>query len=78
MTGAITFGFGMGAFVFGIVSSMLINPRNLQMEKVGSNDIYGPEVANNSLIALRKISLCWAILTIVALFLIKIRTNEGE
>ena len=29
VTGIITFGFGMGAFVFGIVSSMLINPHNL-------------------------------------------------
>ena len=32
ITGAITFGFGIGSMLFGIISTLLINPNNLKME----------------------------------------------
>lgn len=78
VTGAITCGFGVGSFLFGIVSTLLINPNNMQMEKVGKDHLYGPEVANNTMTALRKLAVYWGILTILALFLIKIKTNDEE
>lgn len=76
MTGTITFGFGVGSFVFGILATLLINPDNLKMQTVGKNHVYGPEVANNSMMALRKLAVYWALLTILALFIIKIKTKE--
>lgn len=76
VTGFITCGFGIGSFLFGIVSTLLINPDNLKMETIGKDHVYGVEVANNTMIALRKLSVCWAILTIFALFLIKIEGKE--
>jgi hypothetical protein len=62
--------------VFGILATLLINPNNLKMEIVGKDQFYGPEVSNNAMMALRKISVYWALLTIAALFLIKIKTND--
>jgi len=76
VTGIITFGFGIGSFLFGILSTLLINPDNLKMEKIGSEHVYGPEVANKTMMALRKLSVCWILLTVMALFLIKIENKE--
>ena len=78
VTGVITFGFGIGSFAFGILSTLLINPNNLKMEKVGKDSVYGPEVADNVMVALRKLAVCWVVLTIIALFLIKIEQKEEQ
>ena len=76
VTGVITCGFGIGSFLFGIVSTLMINPDNLKMETVGKDHVYGPMVANNLIAALRKLALCWACLTIIGLLLIKIDREE--
>ena len=72
VTGIITCGFGIGSFLFGIVSTLLINPHNLKMETIGNDHIYGLDVANNTMYALRKLAIYWAIFTVIALILIKI------
>lgn len=48
------------------------------MEKVGKDSVYGPEVADNVMVALRKLAVCWVVLTIIALFLIKIEQKEEQ
>lgn len=78
ITGIITCGFGIGSFLFGIVSTMMINPNNLKMETVGLHQVYGPEVANNTMTALRKLAVYWAILTLIALFLIKVDRPQEQ
>lgn len=42
VTGVITCGFGVGSFLFGIVSTLMINPDNLKMEAIGKDHVYGP------------------------------------
>lgn len=76
VTGVIICGFGVGSFVFGIVSTVLINPANQKAELVGQDQVYGPQVANNSMNALRTLALCWAGLGSIALLLIKVKEDE--
>lgn len=76
VTGVIICGFGVGSFVFGIISTFLINPTNQQTELIQDQHVYGSQVANNSMGALRTLALCWAALTAIALILIKIKRVE--
>lgn len=72
VTGVISCGFGVGSFLFGIVSTMLINPENQQMETIGSEQVYGSTVADRIIPAMRVLAVCWALMTVIALLLIKI------
>ena len=80
VTGMISCGFGIGSFLFGIVSTLLINPNNLKMDTIGRHHehVYGPEVADNTMVALRKMAVYWTILTLIALILIKLDKKEQE
>ena len=44
MTGIVLCGFGLGSFMFGLISSALVNPDGIDPDKTGT---YPPEVANN-------------------------------
>jgi len=72
VTGVIICGFGIGSFLFGLVSTLIINPNNLKTISIdmGSDQIYGKNVAGNALGALRTLALCWTVMIIIALFLI--------
>lgn len=73
VTGVIICGFGVGSFVFGIVSTILINPANQKTELLDHHLVYGPQVADNSMPALRTLAMCWSILGCLALLLIKVK-----
>lgn len=69
VSGVIIGGFGFGTFIFGFISTALINPNDYSLKK-HHEKYYPPEVADNTPICLRWLCLMWAILALIAIILV--------
>ena len=65
--GIVISGFGCGAFFFNFISTALVNPDNLKPEL----GLYPKEVGDKVPFMIRSCAVIWAVLTVIAVLLIK-------
>ena len=65
VSGIIVAGFGFGAFIFGFISTFIVNPYNLQIDK--KNGGYFPKQVSDNIPLMYKLLLfVWAIFVLIA------------
>lgn len=71
VSGVIIGGFGLGSFIFGLISTLLINPNNNKPNiKVGSLNLYNEQVASELIVSMRFLIFLWAVLATVGICLL--------
>jgi len=72
VTGIILAGFGFGSFVFSFMALDIVNPDNAKPDKLpDGNIVYSPEIAERVPALMRALAVCFGILGIVAMILVK-------
>ena len=70
-SGIILCGFGFGSFIFGFISTALVNPNNESpVEQPDGDKLYSYEVAENVPSMLRYLSAMWVVLGIFGIILV--------
>ena len=62
ITGLIVAAFGFGGFTFGFVCYGTVNPNNEMPITIDGDTMYGPDIANNVPLMLKRMSIAWVIL----------------
>ena len=65
VTGIIVGGFGLGAFIFGLITSAVANPDNLERVEIDGEDYFPKEVADNVPKMYNALQLGWLVLAII-------------
>ena len=77
VSGIIIGGFGLGSFLFGLLSTLLINPSNSKPDiKVGSLNLYNSDVANHLIDSMRMLIFIWSILAILGIAFLSVKKTE--
>ena len=77
VSGLIIGGFGLGSFIFGLISTLLINPKNSKPDiKVGSIYLYDKEVASHLITSLRILIVIWLVLAILGVSLLSAKKQD--
>jgi MFS family permease len=68
-TGVILAGFGVSPFIFGIITTAIVNPDNVKRVKdIGSGHSFFPESVSSKIPEMYRICLCiWAVLAVISL-----------
>lgn len=75
ISGIVLAGFGVGSFIFNIVSTLIVNPKNLD---TGKNGFYPQSVSKHVPSMITKISIIWSILIVISVYLIKPLKKQEE
>jgi MFS family permease len=79
VSGIIIGGFGLGSFIFGLISTLLINPGNSKPNvKVGSLNLYDKVVADHLILSIRILILIWSILGLSGILLLSAKSTEDK
>lgn len=79
VSGIVIGGFGLGSFIFGLISTLLINPDNSKPNvKVGSLNLYNKGVADHLILSIRILILIWSVLGISGIVLLSVKPTEDK
>ena len=71
VSGIIVGGFGFGTFIFGFISTALVNPDNVEPFQVPNGDVLYPfEIASRTPKMLRELCAMWIVLSAIGIIFI--------